>query len=83
MTDPSADRQARDDDMAGIDREAAGGLARWQKVVGLVGLVVLAALLALLLLGDHGPGRHALGGGDGQAADVEVDAGHDPFSWNQ
>ena len=79
---PKPSSPAGDDDAAGDGRGPARGLAGWQKVVGLVGLAVVAALVILLLAGDHGPGRHAPGGGQEQPADVEGGAGHDPARRN-
>jgi hypothetical protein len=46
------------------DRESAGGIPRWVKVVGII-VAVLALLVAVMLLvggGDHGPRRHGSGG---------------------
>lgn len=81
MTDPTPSPQASDEDATGDGRGHAGGLAGWQKVVGLVGLAVVAALVILLLAGDHGPGRHGPAGDQEQPADVEG-GGHDPARRN-
>lgn len=37
---------------------------RWVKVFGIIAIVVVLLVVAMLLFGggDHGPGRHALGG---------------------
>jgi hypothetical protein len=79
---PKSSSHAGDNDAPGDGRGPAGGLAGWQKVVGLVGLAVVGALVILLLAGDHGPGRHAPGGDQQQPADVEGGAGHDPARSN-
>lgn len=39
---------------------------RWVKVSAIIVGIVVAALLVLALTGDHGPGRHLPGGGDGE-----------------
>lgn len=82
MTDPTPPSRAGDGDAAGSGDGHAGGLARWQKVVGIVGLAVVVVLVILLVTGDHGPGRHAPDGQQGQSADVGDGAGHDPARWN-
>lgn len=82
MTDPTLSPQAHDDDAAGSGRGHAGGLAGWQKVVGLVGVAVVAALVILLLAGDHGSGRHAPASDREQPAEVDGGGGHDPARRN-
>jgi hypothetical protein len=80
MTDPTRRSQSDRDGTAG--RGSSGGLAGWQKVVGIVGLALLLVLAVLLAAGDHGPGRHAPGGSQEQSTNVEGAAGHDPSGWN-
>ena len=54
-----ADLPPYPDTGVGSDRGATTGIARWQKVVGVIGLVVFLGLGILLLTGgDHGPGMH-------------------------
>lgn len=60
----------------------SGGLAGWQKVIGIVGLALVVLLAILLATGDHGPGRHVPGGGREQPAEAEDIPGHDPSRWN-
>ncbi len=51
-----------DDTGVGPGRGATTGMARWQKVVGVIGLIVVLGLGILMFsgggLGSHGPGRH-------------------------
>lgn len=39
---------------------------RWVKVSAIIVGIVLAGLLILALTGNHGPGRHLPGGGNGE-----------------
>jgi hypothetical protein len=67
MADPSLDPDTRDEPDAGPDREPIIGPPLWVKVVGLIALVLVVLLVVVLLIGggEHGPGRHSLGAGDG------------------
>lgn len=60
-----ADVSSYSDTGAVPDRGATAGMARWQKVVGMIGLVVVLVLGILMFagggLGSHGPGRHSSG----------------------
>lgn len=59
MGDPS--QHATDDHARGAPQRApAGGLARWQKVAGIVGLLLVLVLgFVMFGGGGHGPGRHS------------------------
>ncbi len=65
MTDPA--RNVEIHDATGVEREGGSttGIARWQKVVGIIGLLVVLGLGVLMFGpggGGHGPSRHAPGG---------------------
>lgn len=63
MANPPPYPDTGDDSRVEPDREVKPGLARWQKVVGLIGLVVFVGLgFQIFAVGDHGPGGHAPGG---------------------
>ena len=49
----------------GPDRASTTGTPRWVKVSGLIALLVVVLFLVVMLVGggEHGPGRHAPGGG--------------------
>jgi hypothetical protein len=80
MADLPPGRPAED----GADSTDAGpgGMATWQKAVGVIGLAVAVALAALLATGDHGPGRHVPSNEQQQPTSVEDAPGHDPSRWN-
>lgn len=48
--------------MAEPDRGTPAPVPRWVKVVGLVIVLLLLVLGIVLILGEHGPGRHAPSG---------------------
>lgn len=78
MTAPTPPPDADRDGAADPSRGPSGGLAGWQKSLGIIGLAVVLVLVILLATGDHGPGRHAPGGSQEQPTDVEDGPGHDP-----
>jgi hypothetical protein len=82
MTNATSRPGMGDDGAARPGRGASAGLARWQKVVGVIGLGVVLALAILLLGGEHGPGRHTPSGSQEQPTDVEGGAGGDLSRWN-
>lgn len=81
MADPARNVGTGGDTGVEPGRGSTTGLARWQKVVGIIGLVVVLALGVLMFgtgSGGHGPARHAPDERQGQQIDVEDDGGHDP-----
>ena len=73
MEDPPLER----DGDAEPQRESDAGMPRWVKLFGLVALILALALVVMFLVvgGDHGPGRHAVGG---SAAQPEMAADRPP-----
>ncbi|MGH8925122.1 MAG: hypothetical protein ACRDWA_10865 [Acidimicrobiia bacterium] len=51
MTEPPR----QDDTGVGAEDGESTGLARWQKVLGLIGLVVLLVVIGLVIGGGHTP----------------------------
>ena len=60
MEDPPLER----DGGAESQRESDAGIPRWVKLFGLIALILVLALVVVVLVvgGEHGPGRHAVGG---------------------
>ncbi len=80
MSDPSPNAEA------GGEPEPAKRSSRWQILIGIIGLIVVVWIgLQMFGGGEHGPGRHAPGGGQTQteapadpAGDAPDDGGHAP-----
>lgn len=69
MTDRSRYPDSKPDTGAGRDRESTIDVLRWLKVAAIIVAVVVLLIVVMMLIGgggggEHGPGRHALTGGD-------------------
>ena len=68
-----ADLSSQPDTGVGPDRGVTTGIARWQKVVGVIGLVVVLGLgIQLFAGGGHGPGA-LIPGGDQESNTPPID----------
>lgn len=75
MADMPPDTDSGGDPRVGTDRGTVTGMARWQKVVGVIGLVVFIGLgIVMFAAGGHGPGRH----GPGALVPVDDHEGNTP-----
>jgi hypothetical protein len=82
MTEPTPPSDTGGDGTEDAGRGSSAGLALWQKLVAIIGLVVVVVLVILLLVGDHGPGRHAPSSRQTQTTDVDDGAAHEPGRWS-
>lgn len=86
MGDPS--QHATDHDAGGPPGPGpipAGGLARWQKVAGVIGLLLVLALGFVMFGGGggHGPGRHSTDVQPARQLDTAPEVAASRVAWDQ
>lgn len=71
----------REDTTPDPDQRPTGGLAPWQKVVGIIGLVLVVVVILVLVLGGHTPRPHGAASPVGEGA-VEIGVTADNLSFD-
>jgi hypothetical protein len=72
MAHEPANPETSDESGEALDRPATVGTPRWVKVFGAIVLVVLVLFVVVSIVGggEHGPRRHAPGGGSDNTSDT-------------
>ena len=75
MAHPPSNPETGDDNGEALDRSETVGTPRWVKVFGAIALIALVLFVVVSIVGggEHGPRRHAPGGGSDNTTDTPGD----------